>query len=381
MTEMAPGMWNAILKWSLAQHDGTTDPKDIKPMSEEDKKFLSDAMASMVVDEIGEMKKIIATLKLPEAVEQLRIMYDQAELKHLEVEETKDDITDEQLQKMVVQKKEEALEDLEDYIVGIDRAQDLHRIEGLAPLLRLLHSNHPSIRWRACSVLGTVVQNNPKSQQWATELKAVESLLAHLAATRTAFTNNSMDSDLKECLAKGFYSLSGLLRHFDPAMAVFLQQHGISALLAVVRDPSIASVVLRKSLLVLELLLDTQISKSNTTSAVFAEPDVLNALTRAIGNHQDIMLREGCLRVLLLLASTPEGISAVQSAVLSRCEERAKEIAECSAEDVDMLEDEQRHLTSLLAVLQGGAATATARTAEQLQQQQQQQSEPVMLLK
>jgi len=378
-------MWNAVLKWSLAQHDGTSDSSHVSAMSEEDRKFLSDAMESMVVDEIGEMRKIIATLKLPEEPEKLRQISDLLELKQME-SESKEEVDDEALLQMIVNKKQTALEDLEDYVVGIDRAQDLHKIEGLAPLIQLLRSRFTPIRASAANVLGTVVQNNPKCQQWAFELQAVPGLLSSLDASPL---DSKSSKDVKECISKNLYALSGLLRHFDPALVQFVAQKGQDRLLDILTNSAAAAAQNRKAIVVLEVLLKNKLTSTAAAEQALARQGLLDSLAGMIGNTEDITLRENVVRLLALLtglngeiscAITPTnmrtalstnnplhpthnlskpiythlnltlvpGGDKVKTACGPRCEERLKEISVADEEDEEMLEDEKLALQELI---------------------------------
>ena len=54
--------WNAILKWSMAQQGDGTSSEPAREISEEDRRWLLDAMASGFIDEIKRMKDIIACI-------------------------------------------------------------------------------------------------------------------------------------------------------------------------------------------------------------------------------------------------------------------------------------------------------------------------------
>jgi len=56
-------MYKALLKWSLAQTDGTSGPSTAMPMTDEKRKFLAAAMESYVLDETKRMHDILIILK------------------------------------------------------------------------------------------------------------------------------------------------------------------------------------------------------------------------------------------------------------------------------------------------------------------------------
>ncbi len=57
--------WKGLLNWTMKYSDGTSN-KDLKPMSEEDMKFIEAAFESVCVNEMKEIIKILDRLKQPE---------------------------------------------------------------------------------------------------------------------------------------------------------------------------------------------------------------------------------------------------------------------------------------------------------------------------
>lgn len=101
------------MKWSLAQHDveGNTD---IKPMSQEDKDWLNKVMDSMVINETEQMRLQIEIIKVPEDFEQMKVMYEQADLRDILL--GKDKTTDAPSQKSS-DEEEKTMEGLEDEVL------------------------------------------------------------------------------------------------------------------------------------------------------------------------------------------------------------------------------------------------------------------------
>lgn len=59
--------WPGLLKWSMKNSEGgELIDKDLKPMSEEDAKWLEEAMESYHFNEMKEVMKILDKLKQPE---------------------------------------------------------------------------------------------------------------------------------------------------------------------------------------------------------------------------------------------------------------------------------------------------------------------------
>lgn len=145
------GGWLGMLKWSLAQSDGTR-ASEVRPMSEHDKKWLEEALQSLTVDEVKRMRELASILAVPEGVaatsEAARFA---------------------------------ALQELQDFVESIDNAKNLFAIGAFDAVVGCLRSSSAKIRRAAASTLSTVVQNNPKAQEWALEGGLATALLVALA--------------------------------------------------------------------------------------------------------------------------------------------------------------------------------------------------------
>ena len=54
--------WSGLFKFSMQYHDGTT-PSEFKEMSEEDRKWLEEAMKQYTFNDTDRLKEVIETLK------------------------------------------------------------------------------------------------------------------------------------------------------------------------------------------------------------------------------------------------------------------------------------------------------------------------------
>ena len=143
--------WNAILKWSMAQQGDGTSSEPAREISEEDRRWLLDAMASGFIDEIKRMKDIIACISAG-----IEATHDAEE----------------------IDARLELMEELTDRVSGVDNGGDLHTLGGLEPLVRYVASSpHARLRAAAAEVLGTTVQNHPKAQEAALGCDAMGPLL------------------------------------------------------------------------------------------------------------------------------------------------------------------------------------------------------------
>ena len=159
--------WGSLLKWSLAQSDNgnvagvgqsENDPNPneagrppLRQLSEEDRKFLIQAMQNGMVDEIKRMKDITSALSVtPDCVLP-----------------TQEDID----------ARVELIHELNDRVCSIDNGGDLHTIGGLVPIVKTLSSPHAQLRAAAAEVISTTVQNHEKAQLAALECACVAPLL------------------------------------------------------------------------------------------------------------------------------------------------------------------------------------------------------------
>jgi hypothetical protein len=130
--------WPGLLKWSVTQSDGTTFNKDMKPMDQETKKWLEEAMEELTFNEVKRMKEV--TNRLAE-------------------KENPDDPQDEE-------RRLAFLDDLLDYVDGLENARDLVKI-GQYPILIdvMLNSCYEEVRksaylvFASCNTINAYVQH------------------------------------------------------------------------------------------------------------------------------------------------------------------------------------------------------------------------------
>jgi len=181
----ANGGWLGILKWSLAQSDGTRDASEFKEMAPEDKRWLQEALQSLTVDEAARMRELAAVLLPPaapaaagagadlgamdgeasEAAEAAAAAAAAAAASAASAEPADAAAS--------VAAKLAALDELSDLVESIDNAKDLFIVGGVAPLLHCVRrapgADADALRRRAAEVLAVVLANNPRAQAWARE--------------------------------------------------------------------------------------------------------------------------------------------------------------------------------------------------------------------
>jgi len=337
--------WPGLLKWSLAQSDGLTPSSDLRPLSDEDKQFINNALTSLIVDEVKRMKIISAILKIPTQNETILKQYLNAHedalksLKQLEAK-TKDDeekqnstttssssslpdytsLPISSLLSQIIAKKIEALDELDDRVLTIDNANDLHHVGGLKPLIEHLNvkEQKPEIVWRAAQVVATVAQNNPKAQQWCYEMEAIPALINLIQDTTGINRTNSSSLDNEtqtQLLIKALYAISQLVRSVDvPSLSTqFLQHHGLSLLLSLLSTTSSKKLLTKIFSLLRYFLASSDVNVASDTHKVIIEnKEAMNKLSEGIGEEEDANLREESMRLLVGIVKRKEGVEEVK---------------------------------------------------------------------
>jgi hypothetical protein len=162
--------WKGLLNWSMNYQDGTVN-KNLKPMSEEEMKFIESAFESVCINEMKEIMKILDKLKQPEL-------------------NTQED-------------KENRLNDLENlliFIEGPENARNVVRVKRFHELISYFFSTqYREIQIIIADVLTSMMQNDKYVQEAAMELKIFNIL---------DLLNKSED---KLMIAKYIYLLTGII--------------------------------------------------------------------------------------------------------------------------------------------------------------------------
>lgn len=300
-----------ILKWSLAQSDGTSAPRQI---SEDERRWFSEAMGSITVDIVKRMKEISAVMGIPE---------------------------DHLLQQGVtVDELEGMLDELQEHVESIDMANDLKAVGGLEPLLRYLKSEHAGLRARAAEVVSTMVQNNPKSQQHVLEAGGLLLLL-----------DNFMTDDDVASRTKALGAVSSLIRQNSEATASFLSICGVNGLQSALSVDNHR--LQRKGILLLQYILEEDALQRKEA---MADMSLVSTITTMVSSS-DSDVRIAALQALLLLVPAHGSLNRDSSSagpstlvpddlkgILSR---RIEAIGELDGEDREAAADEKNALYSL----------------------------------
>mmetsp|Transcript_12699 Transcript_12699/g.23036 ORF Transcript_12699/g.23036 Transcript_12699/m.23036 type:complete len:355 (-) Transcript_12699:166-1230(-) len=348
-----PPQWLGLLKWSLKYNDGTKDTKEVRPMADEDRKFLEQAMKNLVVDENQKMRVGITVLKLPDPPlpENKTHDLDQknapnsliSELEALDAEESE---KSEDLKKV-----EQNLEMLDDLVLNGDNAENFCKMGGTKPLLDCVKSKHPSVVQKSCQLIATITQNNPKTQH---AFLAAGGLTVLFALFRTAGSGSATDG---KTLGKALGAVSALIRHSKAGEQLFKKAQGLIWLLnALSPKNAYPPRVLNKALSLLQHFLDTDPQSLPLLTAVGAP----NVIVQRIG-HDNIDTREKSYSALLTLcrgssASAEKARkSLTDGGVVVALESRKKIVEELirsgDADDKEMYAVENEMVVELLKLL------------------------------
>lgn len=214
------GGYLGILKWSLAQQDGTK-PSEVQPLSEEvkmcqlaiifqDRAFFEKAVEAACETDASKMKKILDELKM-------------------------DDIDDE--------KRMNLLELLEEYLENLDNAVDFQQLGGYQSIIDLIRSTKNEEVILLCfSLLGTSCQNQPKIQKILTEANIVPQIMDFV-----------IYSDNMKLKTKGIRCISCIISNYEPGSKSFLFNNGLNLVKNILFDDSVTYVpLLQKSLILLK---------------------------------------------------------------------------------------------------------------------------------
>lgn len=296
--------WDGLLKWSIANSDGTRQPRNL---SEEDRKWFMEAMQAQTVDIVKRMKEITLVMKTPEQ-----------ELENQGVTPT--DI-------------EDMLDELQEHVESIDMANDLHTIGGLVPLLAYLKNPRANIRAKAADVVTTIVQNNPKSQQLVMEANGFEPLVS----------NFSSDPDVT-ARTKALGAISSLIRHNKPGVAAFRLANGYAALRDALTSENVR--FQRKALNLIHYLLLENSSDCNIVKELGLHRTMMH-----LASSEDADVREAALKSLFeLTRNTKDGADSSpedNEKMKQLLQERINGISLMSTEDLGAIREERLLVDSL----------------------------------
>lgn len=168
-----------LLHWSIAQQAG--DKEALAKIGEPDPKLLNQLFGGP--DEVALMKESIAVAHNP---------------------------------KVEIKDKEIALDNFEMLIENMDNANNIENLGLWHPIVDLLKNEVPDdLRIIVCGIIGTAVQNNPKSQEDFAKTNGLQELVK-LAG----------DGQKKALQNKSLYAISSYIRNYKPGYKQFDESSG-----------------------------------------------------------------------------------------------------------------------------------------------------------
>lgn len=176
-----------VLRYTASHSEGThVEEKIEREISPERQKWLSEALDSMSINPIDEIKKCIKVSENEEESEERRI---------------------------------EAMETLRDWCEDMNFAIDFHKINGYNLISKLLNDNNSEIRALTCELVGTLAQNNPYCQETLINAKYLPILFYKL------------DRDSDDVKVKALFAISCLIRDYEPGQLKLIEGNSLDILL------------------------------------------------------------------------------------------------------------------------------------------------------
>jgi len=222
--------WLGLLKWSLNYVDGTvpsSESKNFKAMSEEDKKFLEEVMRNGIVDEGDRMTVILNSL----------VSYLDSCLNVSKDNDSNENDPDGKTSEKVpsLEEVEEMMMELQDIVEQIDFAKSFASMGGLQFLIGCASasaSSAPStsssslvpgsIRAACLGILATLCQNNPAVQMMMLEQGNIPKLIQIYFDQFSTSTSSADGEDSSSAItSKAMQAMSSSVRNHDVAEKIF----------------------------------------------------------------------------------------------------------------------------------------------------------------
>lgn len=170
----------------------STDGPAPREMSPERRKWLEEALSTMSINPIDEIKKCMKVLQDDQETPERRV---------------------------------EALETLRDWCEDLNFAIDFHKLDGYKLLPVLLNDSNEELRALTCELIGCCAQNNPYCQQTLLDAKILPLVLQKL------------DKDADNVKIKAMFAISCIARDFEPGQQKLLEGNAFDILVKAIRSP------------------------------------------------------------------------------------------------------------------------------------------------
>lgn len=276
--EMSGGPdWQGLLKWSLRHTDGTSsEPR--RQITEEERRWFYEAVASQVEDEGERLKQNLLVLSQSH---------------------------DGEIQGITIGRQIEVLEDLEDLVAQIDLAKTFVKLEGMGILLSVARRRGPGgedesvsrLRAGALTAAAVCLRHNAEGQADFLARGGIEAMMEVVAN----------DGETVKVRAKAVGAVSAAVRHNFKAFIQFLHAAGLDIILLALKtaadtaDVAEASVpLLRKGFRLLEYVARESLQRFGKSVSQVTNACVANGpgLVLAALQSSDMEVREASLAFL-----------------------------------------------------------------------------------
>ncbi|TDH66622.1 uncharacterized protein CCR75_005633 [Bremia lactucae] len=325
-----PAKWQALMKWTMKQTDGTT-PTEVTPISEEKRQFLEKVMNEGVMDENERVKDILRILE----GEDPRLVF---ATEDGTIADENTDVSPEEL----AQYKDALLDELLTRIDQIDNAQNFVKMGGLRVMMNVIYKYRPqSSRALAAEVCAVVVQNNPFCQDAAVDSGLLEVLCSQARE----------DEDVT-CRVKALLCISCLVRHHAAAESRLLSSscNGLEVLQSNLKSATDIRLQ-RKSLFLLRYL----IRNSRSTADLVLKKDFYVQSVAALISYKDVDLCESAVEGLVEFAMIgPDFMAACKQSeevIVAKCNSCINHIDALNGESRDVAQETKVQVQNLKKVL------------------------------
>ncbi|GFZ07021.1 ARM repeat superfamily protein [Actinidia rufa] len=223
---------DGMLQWAI----GHSDPAKLKETAESVQQLSSDKLKIRQL----EIKELMERLKMPSDAQLMRIAVEDLNNSSLPLEDHR-----------------HALQELLVLVEPIDNANDLHKLGGLAIIIRELNNPDSEIRTTSAWILGKASQNNPVIQKQVLELGGLTKLM------------KMVKSSFLEEARKALYAVSSLIRNNLDGQELFYAEAGDIMLQEILSNSSIDITLRRKSVFLVADLAESQLGTRNKAEVPF----------------------------------------------------------------------------------------------------------------
>ncbi|XP_057497193.1 uncharacterized protein LOC130781851 isoform X1 [Actinidia eriantha] len=231
---------DGMLQWAI----GHSDPAKLKETAESVQQLSSDKLKIRQL----EIKELMERLKMPSDAQLMRIALEDLNNSSLPLDDHR-----------------HALQELLVLVEPIDNANDdmtfmlsdLHKLGGLAIIIRELNNPDSEIRTTSAWILGKASQNNPVIQKQVLELGGLTKLM------------KMVKSSFLEEARKALYAVSALIRNNLDGQELFYAEAGDLMLQEILSNSSIDITLRRKSVFLVADLAESQLGTRNKAEVPF----------------------------------------------------------------------------------------------------------------